>query len=478
MAKLSVLLVHSPDTRPLHDYVGTLISFLSDASEGFPGPELIGRGLGSSWPGRWDVLVRWGNTSGDDDAAAHVLNRRAQLLAAADHRTAQAILVGAGLRANLSARLPAVNTFRVHAFDQQLVFLGRRERERFGFQEVNPGASKLTQRIAQFGLRALYALGLDFGSVDIVINSAGALVVFAVNPSPSTEGRIGARYAEALGRYLDEAAEDAPISGVRLGADPEFMLRTVSGDMVPASFFFPQRGPIGCDAAVSPSSRGPVRPLAELRPEPSDSPLQLVQSLRNLLLRASRRVPFANLEFRAGSMPFHGHPIGGHIHFSGLPRVSGHLLRALDTYVGLPLFLVEDTDTARQRRPVYGYLGDFRPQPHGFEYRTPSSWLISPGFARAAFCLAKLVAVNYRQLATDVFATQGLIAAFYRADKEPFYPLIDGVFDDLSTLSGYAEYADQIEPLREVINRRGQWRESADIRQTWHLPKELGVWRG
>jgi hypothetical protein len=478
MTEQTVFLLHNPDTAPLQTFVGTVLTAASAELAAPPPPEQTVSQSGEAAPRPWDILVRWGNTGGEDTAAKIVVNRRAALVAALDAPTIQTTLIKAGLRANLSARRPTVNVFRVHAFDLQVLSLGRRMRERFGFQEVNPSASKLTKRVTQYGLRALYALGLDFGAVDIAINSAGALIVIAVNPSPTVEGRLANRYGDALSRFASELNEPGPTGGIRLGADPEFMIRSTDGRLIPASRFFPQRGQIGCDAAVIPGSSGPAHPVAELRPDPSDSPIRLAQSLRRLLLRASRRVPYVNIEFRAGSMPFQGHPIGGHIHFSGLPRVSGQLLRALDTYVGLPLFLIEDVETAKRRRPLYGYLGDFRPQPHGFEYRTPSSWLVSPTYARASLCLAKLVATGYRQLPSDIFADRDLVAAFYRADKEPFYALAERLFTDLISLPLYPEYATLIEPLHEMIVRRGHWRENADIRRAWRLPRASAAFDG
>lgn len=429
----------------------------------------------------WDVLIRWGNLDGDDRTARRVLNRRAALAAALDQGRAAELLARSGLRVERNSdggRVRAREHYRVHAFDFQLVSLGQREPGRYGFQEIAGDSSRLAEKAVRYAYRALYALGLDFGAVDVVVNNRGKLAVLNVDPQPSVGGRLAERYAACLRQYLDDLAP-ALYPNVKLGADPEFMVHGENGQMVPASRFFPTAGSVGCDAIFIRTPQGGIsRPLGELRPPPSDSPDELVRSLRRLLARAVALAPYANLQFRAGSLPFAGFPIGGHIHFSGLGRVSGQLLRALDTYLMIPLFLVEDQTTARLRRPRYGFLGDQRPQPHGFEYRTPASWLISPRIARAALALAKVVAMHHRQLTHDAFVDIDLVDHFYAGDKEPFYPLAAAIFSELSELSAYQKYAADIEPLRRMVEQRRQWDESVDIRRTWKIPIPQQVYTG
>lgn len=462
----SVFLLHGPAAEtPLREHNGGLITAAGIAN---PGPQ-------------WDVLIRWGNIDGDDRAARRVLNRRAALTAAMDPERAAELLGRSGVRVQGGGdgrRLRVREHYRVHAFDFQLVLLGRREPGRYGFQEVGSDSSRLAEKAVRYAYRALYALGLDFGAVDVVVNSRGKLAVLKVDPQPPASGRLADRYAECLKQYLSELSP-AVCTNVRLGADPEFMIRRDGGQMVPASRFFPTEGGVGCDAIFIRAPQGGItRPLAELRPPPSDSPDELVRSLHRLLVRAAELAPYANLQFCAGSLPFAGFPIGGHIHFSGLGRVSGQLLRALDTYLMIPLFLIEDQATAHLRRPRYGFLGDYRPQPHGFEYRTPASWLISPRIARAALALAKVVAVHHRQLTRDAFADAELVGRFYAGDKEPFYPLAAAIFAELSALDTYRQHAADMEPLRQMIEQRRHWNERVDIRRTWRIPIPQQMYSG
>src|SRR5690606_31866806 len=95
----------------------------------------------------------------------------------------------------------------------------------------------------------------------------------------------------------------------------------------------------------------------------------------------------------------------------------------LDNYLALPVLFLENPKSSRLRRPRYGFLGDWRSQPHGgFEYRTPGSWLISPQYAQAVLCLAKVVATDYPLLRRNVFLSLANQRAFYQADKPALRP--------------------------------------------------------
>ncbi|MGE5561311.1 MAG: putative amidoligase domain-containing protein [Chloroflexota bacterium] len=451
------LLHNATSDPPLRQYVGGLIS----ASGQVPPTARV------------DLLIRWGNTDGDDSIAEHVLNRRGRLADAMLPARANAMLTRSGLHVhNLGAtgRLRVREYFRIHALDLRLVYLGRREPKRFGFQEIGLKHSRLSEKAVRYACRALYALGLDFGEVDVIVNRKGKLAVLKVNPQPRVAGRLADRYAAAIDEYI-AGLNQATFPNVVLGADPEFAIRKDTGQMVPASRFFPFEGRVGCDAAVFRTANGKaVRPLVELRPTESPSPTQLVRAIHRLLARAAEVVPYANVQFRAGSLPYPGYPIGGHIHFSGLGSASCRILRALDTYLAIPLFLVENAATSRLRRPKYGFLGDQRPKEWGFEYRTLASWLISPRIALATLSLAKVVAVNYRLLRRDVFSDPDLVHRFYAGHKEPFYAIANKLFEELAMLPTYAEYAADIAPLRQLISQRRQWSERVDIRRTWKLP--------
>ena len=158
-----------------------------------------------------------------------------------------------------------------------------------------------------------------------------------------------------------------------------------------------------------------------------------------------------------------GYPLGGHLHFSRC-WMNGHLLRALDNYLALPLILIEDEST-RGRRPRYGYLGDFRKKSHGgFEYRTLPSWLASPVVTRGVFALASLIVNNYWRLPRKPLQEPDIQAAYYSGDKRRLQDEVAMLWKDLEQLKGYEVHAGLLEGLRLLVASMVPWNEMADIR--------------
>jgi hypothetical protein len=285
-----------------------------------------------------------------------------------------------------------------------------------------------------------------------------------------------------------------------------------AGKVVAASRYLERDGEAGCDAIVV-RGRPVITPLAELRPRPSRSPRQLAANLRRALRLAAARIGDASLTWLAGGMPLRGFPLGGHVHFSGV-WLNSHLLRALDNYLALPLLLIE-AETARQRRPRYGFLGDFRRQPHGgFEYRTLPSWIVTPQVAVGVLSLARVIADGYRELPVGGIGGDGahvdnqpgvgrypdsafdtsdsasaigasfhptpiparplddirLLEAYYSADKTALQPVVAELWRRLERLPAYAEFAADLEPLRARTLRMETWSETDDLRRAWKIP--------
>ncbi|WP_231571327.1 putative amidoligase domain-containing protein [Gordoniibacillus kamchatkensis] len=301
-----------------------------------------------------------------------------------------------------------------------------------------------------------------------------------------------------------------------LGSDPEFLLVSPAGKVVPASRYLERDGEAGCDAIVLRGHRV-ITPLAELRPRPSPQPRRLAANLHGAMRLAASRIGDASLAWLAGGMPLKGFPLGGHVHFSRV-WLNSHLLQALDHYLALPLMLIE-ADADRRRRPRYGFLGDFRRQPHGgFEYRTLPSWLATPLITVGVFALARVVADGYRSLpsvnpgasalvpaaaapqaagaagvAVGAGAGSGaatrtgtvaecvrapaarplddisLLEAYYSGDKAVVQPVVAGLWRELEQLPGYAEFAAYLDPLRERTLRMEPWRETDDVRRAWKI---------
>lgn len=316
-------------------------------------------------------------------------------------------------------------------------------------------------------VRALYSLGLDSGEVELRAMGERRYMVTGITPvMPEPPGALPEPYrsaSAALARMLDSEQPGRP--GLLMGMDPEFLLlRESTGRVVPASRYLPMEGVAGCDAGP-PGTRG-VFPVAELRPAPRGEPRALLAQLMSAAREADRLIADRSLRWRAGGMPLRGWALGGHLHFSGV-TLCAPLLRALDNYLALPLFLLEDIRAAA-RRPRYGVLGDFRPQPHGgFEYRTLPSFLVSPVIAKGAVCLAHLIVSHYEDLPLRPLDREDLHAAFYSGGKPPLRTAWPPLEAQLRALGGYAAAARWIDPLLSAIAEQQSWDESRDIRGSW-----------
>ncbi|MBX6394434.1 MAG: hypothetical protein IRY98_01740 [Alicyclobacillaceae bacterium] len=431
------------------------------------------------------VYIRWGSQGGSDPQGI-VLNRQQAIRQTADRERVWALLSRYGIRTPPPAsesdgrRLALVRQYRIPVFDHAAlscfrsndrnIWLNKRlSRLREDYAELSEETDQETIRACRLAVRTTHALGLDFALVSLGITSKGRLYVLDVSPTPVLHGRLLDLFSHACIRYVHHLREGEGTSRLILGADLEFMLRGQSGKIVLASRYFPRKGEVGCDDRTLHGDAGKL-PLAEVRPTASASPIRLVQHIREALIEAARLCPSRKVKWLAGSMPFRGFPIGGHIHFSGISPGS-RLVRALDTYIGLPVALMEDPQTARIRRRKYGFLGDVRRKSHGgFEYRTPGSWLVSPEIATAVLCLAHIVAQHYRDLEDWPFDDPGIQSAFYASDRKVLKPVFTSIWKSLSQVSLYEEYEDYLSIIPWMIERDLTWDESVDIRETWDVP--------
>lgn len=408
-----------------------------------------------------DLVIRWGVSEGPE-RAPWVVNR-----ATAIEKSRDWAQVASFLRANrIAASNLAMPRFRVYLFDMRTFAVTRRVGR--NWRLFRP-SRKLRELLAVRCRRVLYAVGLHAGAVEVGIGRRGRLVITKVTAGPRLNAPIARRLAAAIHEYMARRRFDPSGRRVVLGADPEFILRRRStGRLVTANRFFPYRGSVGHDRLLRRSYGG--RPLAELRPAPSEDPHQLLSNLRRGMRRAISRTG-RRIAFSAGSLPFAGLPIGGHIHFSNISFTTD-LLWALDMYLGVPLLLLDHPVRASRRRRRYGYLGDFRFQRHGgFEYRTLPSWIISPTIALAVLCLAKTIAQEYHRLPRWLFTNPDLQRAFYQSYKEPFYNHFPSLWHHLEQVPTFHQYADHIRPMKQWIDDRKTWPDHADIKRRWITPQ-------
>ncbi|MDR9854051.1 hypothetical protein RJP21_10615 [Paenibacillus sp. VCA1] len=336
----------------------------------------------------------------------------------------------------------------------------------------DPAASpSLLKQLEKLAVRSLYALGLSSGEVLLV--SAGGDRKYAVEKiTPSAwigNSRLEMLYKRAREQEQRQAEGMGNGRSLMLGMDPEFLIvDPVNGEIVPASRFLDKEGEVGCDAVHG--EGGTAYPIAELRPQPSESPRGLLIGLMRTLRMAGEMIGDRSLHWLAGGMPKSGLPLGGHLHFSGIV-LTAELLRALDNYLTLPVSVLE-APGSQLRRPKYGYLGDFRRQPHGgFEYRTLPSFLVSPMLTKGIVYLAYLIAANHGELKRrPLDRDERLHRAYYAGQRDVVREYLEPLLADLQALEDYKEAEKHVQPLLRHIRRGGSWDESRDIRPLWHIP--------
>ncbi|WP_217556496.1 hypothetical protein [Paenibacillus sp. GbtcB18] len=369
-------------------------------------------------------------------------------------------------------RIPVFHMEALAVYRQKnnlLLLPGTAGKKPSGFQEVSLDQQTFhTQRAVRESVKAVYALGLDYGLVHIAIEPSGRTLVLRVDPSPPPDEPLAALFAQAIGRYADQLSQElARTEPAVLGSDPEFLLVNPRGKVVSASKYLEREGQVGCDAIVL-SGHRVILPLAELRPQPSSEPAQLAANLRRTMRTAARKIGDDSLAWIAGGMPLPGFPLGGHVHFSRC-WLNSHLLRALDNYLALPLMMIEGETTA-QRRPRYGLLGDYRRQRHGgFEYRTLPSWLVSPEIALGVFALARIIADRYFELDQRPLDEMEAQENYYAGNKPALADAAESLWADLEKQPMYGEFARYLRPLREQSRRMEGWQELADFRRSWKI---------
>uniref|UniRef100_UPI000594F1A0 putative amidoligase domain-containing protein n=1 Tax=Gorillibacterium massiliense TaxID=1280390 RepID=UPI000594F1A0 len=146
------------------------------------------------------------------------------------------------------------------------------EGREIGYREVPVDGTFHAGRAAKEAVRAIYALGLDYGLVRLAATASGETLVIAVEPAPEYGGRMGERlldlWTEAVRKLaieLELEQESGDLSqDVLLGADPEFVLMTQEGKVVPASRYMERVGNVGSDAVILRGHKV-ILPLCELR---------------------------------------------------------------------------------------------------------------------------------------------------------------------------------------------------------------------
>jgi hypothetical protein len=395
-----------------------------------------------------------------------VINSPQSQMNCIDRETMIKILSWNNIACKRNSRVLISRYYEILVFDISIISIKQKIPNR-STKAVSYIKQKACEKAAELSKKAVYHLGLDYAMVKIALTANKQYIVLNVDPSPSVRS-IDLR--KLMVKIVNSQNEDEVVHGrdVKLGADPEFMLSR-KHRMIPASIYFPHHGKVGCDNIRTRDRQ--QHPIGELRPAPSISPLKLTENLNSALHTAVNMAPSRHLRWIAGSRPFKGYPIGGHIHFSNI-KLNFAVLRALDNFLAIPVLMLENSNTAALRRKKYGALADFRVKKYGgFEYRTLSSWLVSLEITRAVLCLAKIIATQYLELNQNYLNTLQAQQAFYKGDKEYFKAKFVDLWSAICQTDLYNQYTDELQVIQDMINSGESWNEKDDFRKAWSLHK-------
>ncbi len=406
------------------------------------------------------------NVTDDKSNAKRIINTAKAIKNAMDTEITSGIFSLNGIASDLQALEPVTRTYDVFICDLNIVSI-RLTTHGNNKDQVKYIRETENSKVCEIAKKALYLMGLDMGMVSIALTAKRRLKVREINPSPVVRDKDVTSIMKMIAEMYNYE-EIIQSREIKLGADPEFMLfNSKNGKMISASEFFPRDGLVGCDNIRIPNRQ--QRPIAEIRPKPDESPLELINNIKHALASASKLAPYKNVKWVAGSQPMSGYSIGGHIHFSKI-KVNGTLLRALDNYLGIPIFLIEEPTTAAKRRKKYGSLADYRVKEHGgFEYRTPSSWLVSQRIATAILCLAKIVASRYPYLPQNYLNNLEAQQAFYTGDQQYFIKYFYSLWGNLESTDMYSQYAEELKIIPEMVMGGENWDEKSDFRKSWKI---------
>lgn len=249
-----------------------------------------------------------------------------------------------------------------------------------------------------------------------------------------------------------------------VGADPEMVITDETGNILKADNFVRNRNTdFGSDGNGT---------TFEVRPGPSKNPLVVVNNIREIFIRQTIEDPrFLNYRWISGS--FHEeYPIGGHIHF-GIKKNQIRRTTAvgfLDNYLSSVSLLMEDKLTGIQRREEsYGFMGDFREQRWGFEYRPLSSWLSSPYLANAIMCLSKTIMYEVMNNPKFDWHTFVIEADFLNVDQKRLLPLFPKIWNDIVKMKLYQVYKPYIDFIYLLITNGLTWLSVAGVKEEWAI---------
>lgn len=230
-----------------------------------------------------------------------------------------------------------------------------------------------------------------------------------------------------------------------LGCDPELVCR-LNGRFVSAHNYFKSNSSFGLDGCDS---------IAELRPGYSESPIDLTAKIKAIIDYGHEKQP--ELEFFAGHFQ-DNMTLGGHIHFGIQPE--DEIIDALDvTLYALSNCIDDREQRSKRERSGYGKRKAFRKQPHGFEFRTPGSFLLSPSTTLVTLTLAKLAVLAAEEDDLDISELKG---------RQHSVTFLRSLKNSLKTIPEDCE--EGLKELDLLISKKWNW--NLNILPAWGIPVE------
>ena len=235
------------------------------------------------------------------------------------------------------------------------------------------------------------------------------------------EGDIPENEVPAYRNLLVPLRNNRRSQQTKVGADPEFELVNESGELIPADTYITDRENQEMLGVDGHSRTGELRPLP-------GSGLFCAANIMRTLTELRSIIP-SDVTARAGGGRHL--PLGGHIHVSNR-EASLTVADFMEAYIGEPLQAAMSPRSVRRYSPQYIQTYAFREQPHGWEYRTPPSWLCSPEHTRGVLILSNLAATlddgelkgclaNRENIFEHLTIEAPLLRAYFEALKDDIY---------------------------------------------------------
>lgn len=271
-----------------------------------------------------------------------------------------------------------------------------------------------------------------------------------------------------------------------IGADPEFLLFDVNGDVIHANNIMEKNGIIGSDGA-----------MAEVRPDPSTCPEGLVENIKLAFSNETLTSAISDYEWRAGCYfrnSSRDYPMGGHLHIGNPAKVAQMPLpkrqmffnvmnKIVDELVSIPCIRL-DGDMGNKRRAGcqmsmggggWGWFGEWRTCNGRFEHRSLSGmWLLHPSVATCVIGTAKSVTDEvFKRWSNQKFTFEYIIPSKYNSPN--YSHMNNNDFKDWKSFP-ICEEMDAIMhsgELRRILNdSRGSEISKAWL-NTWHKKMQL-----